>query len=55
MYMIGMTTLESLNKGKGLNVRELKDLENIDSGKSKITRYKNVHAYLRHLDKESKK
>ena len=49
-------TLESLNKRSGgLTNEELKALKDIDSGKVKITRYKNINVYLRHLREESKK
>jgi hypothetical protein len=46
-------TLE-LNKKSKLTAKELKALRDIDSGKSKITRYKNVYDYLRHLKQDSK-
>jgi hypothetical protein len=45
-------TLE-LNKESKLTPKELKALRDIDSGKAKITRYKNVHEYLRHLKQDS--
>jgi hypothetical protein len=40
-------------KSNGLNPRERDDLEKIDSGKPKITKYRNVNEYLEHLDEVS--
>lgn len=40
-------------KSDGLNPREKDDLEKIDSGKAKITKYRNVNEYLKYLDEVS--
>lgn len=47
-YMQKSRTKDKMNK---LNPKIEKILEDIDSGKTKTTRYKTVDEYLKHVDK----
>ena len=52
---IGVDMTLELNKEtkSKLTAKELKALNDIESGKAKMTRYKNVYDYLKHLKQDS--